>query len=45
MIIIGLQNYINGDYVPYNSYSPMRQKLNLISCLAYRAMKICYETI
>ena len=33
----------SGDYVPYNSYSPMRQKLNLISCLAYRAMKICSE--
>ena len=31
----------SGDYVPYNFYSPMRQKLNLISCLAYRAMKIC----
>ena len=32
-----------GDYVPYNSNSPMRQKLNLISCLAYRAIKICSE--
>ena len=24
----------SGDYVPYNSYSPMRQKLNLISLFA-----------
>ena len=32
-----------GDYIPFNSFSPIKQKINLISCLTYRAMKICSE--
>ena len=30
-----------GDYIPFNSYSPIKQKIDLISCLTYRAIKIC----
>ena len=32
-----------GDYIPFNSYSPIKQKINLISCLTYRAIKICSD--
>ena len=34
-----------GDYIPFNSYSPIKQKLNLISCLTYRVIKICSEKL
>ena len=30
--------YFTGDYILYNSYSPMQQKVNLIICLTYRAL-------
>jgi hypothetical protein len=30
-----------GDYIPWSSFCPKRQKLNLISCLTHRALKIC----
>ena len=30
-----------GDYISWNSFCPKKRKLNLISCLANRALKIC----
>ena len=30
-----------GDYIPWSSFCPTKQKLNLISCLTHRALKIC----
>ena len=30
-----------GDYIPFNSYGPIKHKINLISCLTYRAIKVC----
>ena len=30
-----------GDYIPYNSYSPMQQNINLISFLTYKAIRLC----
>ena len=32
-----------GDYIPLHSYTPIKQKINLISCLTYRVIKICSE--
>ena len=35
------KNSFTSDYIPYNSYSPMQEKVNLISCLTYRALRLC----
>ena len=32
-----------GDYIPFNSYSPIKQRIKLISCPTYRAINICSE--
>ena len=32
-----------GDYIAFNSYSPIKQKINLINSLTYRAIKIYSE--
>ena len=45
-----LQIYINrkptiaGQYIPWCSFYPKSQKTSLISCLVFRAFKICSET-
>ena len=31
----------NGQYTHFLSFAPMRHKQNLVSCLAYRARRIC----
>ena len=30
-----------GQYIPYNSFCPYSQKVNLISCLVFQAYKFC----
>ena len=35
------KNSFTGDYILYSAYSTMQQKINLISCLIYRALRLC----
>jgi hypothetical protein len=34
----------DGEYIPWNSFCPKKRKINLISCLVNRALKICSPT-
>ena len=41
LLLVCSKNSFAGVYIPYNSYSPMQQRVNLISCLTYRALTLC----
>ena len=34
-----------GQYIPFQSFCPLSQKINLISCLVFRAFKICSKKL
>ena len=35
------KNTFTGEYIPWNSFCPLKRKTNLIACLTNRALKIC----
>ena len=41
LLVYSEKKSFTGYYIPYNPYSPMQQKVNLISCLTYKALILC----